>query len=281
MHGRGARRGSGGPAPVPDRPAGSRDGLCEPVLGALAGELREGGHPCLPKHGVTRTGHLDPEGQARAAVTATPDASPHAGALGSSPSFCSFLCGLFRGTPPHTLLFRRSAEKRRPLISRSLATQGAVTTLSAGASSPSPLPVHASHARTHGTRAFLQSSPARTHPCLISVVNAKPASAPESPHPPGKTEPPPQGQPDFRPHRGSRATPQWEPQNQKPGPGPGVRGCPGGSEETLVPGPSPRPALGPGCHGPDSDRAPAWSCPGSQFRPQPRHPCSDGPLPLL
>lgn len=72
--------------------------------------------------------------------------------------------------------------------------------------------------------------------------------------------------------------PQWKPQNQKPGPGPGVRGCAGGSEETLVPGPSPRPALGPGLHGPDSDRAPACSCLDSQFRPQPRHPAPTAPV---
>lgn len=185
MHSRGARRGSGGPAPVPGRPAGSRDGLCEPVLGALAGELREDGRPCLPKHGVTRTGHLDPEGQARAAVTATPHASPRAGGLGSSPSFCSFLCGLFRGTPPHTLLFRRSAEKRRPLISRSLATQGAVTTLSAEASSPLPLPVHALHTHTHTRHPSLPAKLAGTNTrlfnfcrkCKASIRTREPSSA--------------------------------------------------------------------------------------------------------
>lgn len=76
MHGRGARRGSGGPAAVPGQPAGSRDGVCEPVLEALAGELREDGRPCLSKHGVMRTGHLNPVGQARAAVMAMPHSQP-------------------------------------------------------------------------------------------------------------------------------------------------------------------------------------------------------------
>ena len=64
VHGRGACRDSGAPAAVPSRPAGSQDGVCEPVLGALAGKLRGDGCPCHLKHGVRRTGYLKPAGQA-------------------------------------------------------------------------------------------------------------------------------------------------------------------------------------------------------------------------
>ena len=127
-------------------------------------------------------------GSGRAAVTAVPHSQPAcwgSGLISLLPLLSN--CGLFRGTPPHTLLFRSSAENRRPLILRLLATVCDDDPLSRGIFRRSPcLCMLYSHSLTHDTRAFLQNSPARTHACSISVLNVKPASAPESPHPPGK-----------------------------------------------------------------------------------------------
>lgn len=92
-------QGQRGPAAVPSQPAGSQDGVCEPVLGALAGKLRGDGCPCRLKHGVRRTGHPKPAGLARAAATRCHTASPPAGGLGSSPFAAPFSAASFEGHP--------------------------------------------------------------------------------------------------------------------------------------------------------------------------------------